>query len=111
MIAGLKKAWGYILAALILGLSVVLAAYFRARGNKRAAAQARADATETLIRPRIRQAQAELATLNGDASVNTEKIAQAEQDLAQQKEKLHAKFKQHGLSAEETAARFRSLRL
>lgn len=107
----LKKAWGYIAAALIFLLGVALAIYFRTLGDKRAAANARADADEKNARRVIDQKRAELEKLQKDATENAAEIDRVKKDLATKKEELRGKFERRGLSAEEIAERFRRVRL
>lgn len=108
----LKKAAGWIVAALITIGGV--AAFWFYRGvlrDRAAAANARADATERILAPRIEEKQKRLRELETQAEVETIAIADARRELDAAKTELADKFQSHGLSADEIVARFRRIGL
>jgi uncharacterized protein HemX len=106
-----QKAWGWIVAAVVFLVGVALAIYFRSLGDKRAAANARADAIEKNADRRIKQKRVKIEKLKGDLKKNQPKIDKLEEQIAKDKGILEEKFTAVGLSAEEAAARLNKIRL
>jgi uncharacterized protein HemX len=99
--------WALAIAAALVALGAI---FLRLRGNKAAAAMARADLTETIAKRSIEQSQQRVAELQKDLDKNAGEIQRVEQELAVSKEKLEKKFVSQGLSAQEISRRFNRLR-
>lgn len=107
----LKKWWRALAAAGIFLLGLIAALAASARGNRAAAAKARADATEKIAQKHIDDLNAKLESLAKDETKNGEEIKTTRADIDEKRKELNEKFESHGLSVDEIAERFRRLRL
>ena len=92
MADGAKRIWGWVAEGFILLVGLGIAAYFRALGNKRAAALARADADEEVAKRRVATHKAEIERLFQDYQGNELEIAKLKRAINAERDKLHAKF-------------------
>jgi len=107
----MSKVWGWIVAAVVFTFGVAAAIYFRALGDKRAAAQAKANAIEKNATRAIAAKRARVAKLKKDLERNKPKIARLEASVKADKRVLSKKFKLAGISAKDIAARLNKIHL